>query len=69
MTFSCALFSVPGLYTELFYAPSKKGQEGLIILQLPWQGPHIVIKQINDWVYRILLGPKTKPKVVHRNQL
>ena len=34
-----------------------------------WQGPYVVIKCINDLVYRIQLGPKSKPKVVHRNRL
>ena len=38
-------------------------------LQRPWQGPYTIIKRINDLVYRIQLGPKTKPKVVHRNRL
>ena len=33
-----------------------------------WKGPYVVIKQIND-VYRIQLGPRTKPRVVHRNRL
>ena len=31
--------------------------------------PYIITKKINDLVYRIQLGPKTKPKVVHRNRL
>ena len=34
-------------------------------LQCPWEGPYIVTKVINDSVYRIQLGAKTKPKVVH----
>ena len=34
-----------------------------------WQGPYVVTKCINDLVYRIQLGPKTKPKVVHWNRL
>ena len=38
-------------------------------LQRPWQGPYTIIKWINDLVYRIKLGPTTKPKVVHRNRL
>ena len=38
-------------------------------LQRPWQGPYLVVKRINDLVYRIQLGPKCKPKVVHRNRL
>ena len=38
-------------------------------LQRPWEGPYMITKKINDLVYRIQLGPKTKPKVVHRNRL
>lgn len=38
-------------------------------LQRPWQGLYVVIKKINDLVYRIQLNPRTKPKVVHRNRL
>ncbi len=38
-------------------------------LSRPWQGPYIVTKKINDLVFRIQLGPHTKPKVVHRNRL
>ena len=38
-------------------------------LQCPWQGPNIITKLINDFSYRIQLGPKAKPKVVHRNWL
>ena len=35
----------------------------------PGKGPYVVIKRINDLVYRIQLGPNRKPKVVHRNRL
>ena len=38
-------------------------------MQCPWQGPYVITKQINDLVYRIQLGPRAKPKVVHRNRL
>ena len=38
-------------------------------LQRPWQGPYLVLKTINDLVYWIKLGPKYKPKVVHKNRL
>ena len=38
-------------------------------LQRPWKGPYLVIKKINDLIYRIRLGPRIKPKVVHRNRL
>ena len=45
----------------------KKGKSPK--LTRPWQGPYLVIKRINDVVYRIQLNPKSKPKVVHRNRL
>ena len=38
-------------------------------LMRPWKGPFTVTKCLNDLVYRIQLGPRTKPKVVHRNRL
>ena len=38
-------------------------------LQRNWQGPYVVIKKINDLVYRVRMGPYTRPKVVHRNRL
>ena len=48
--------------------PQKK--KGLSTkLQRPWQGPYVIIKQINDFVYKVQLGPNLKPKVVHRNRL
>ena len=34
-----------------------------------WEGPYTVVKPINDLVYRIQLGPRTKPKVLHCNRL
>ena len=34
-----------------------------------WEGPYIVVKKINNLVYRIQLGPRSKPKVVHHNRL
>ncbi|CAC5371521.1 unnamed protein product [Mytilus coruscus] len=33
-------------------------------LQNNWEGPYIVINKLNDVIYRIQKGPKTKPKVV-----
>ena len=38
-------------------------------LMRPWKSPFVVTKCLNDLVYRIQLGPRTKPKVVHRNRL
>ena len=50
------------------YNPTRK--KGLTPkLTRPWQGPYIIVKRINDLVYRIQLGPKCKPKVVHKNRL
>ena len=50
------------------YNPQRK--KGLSPkLQKPWQGPYVILKRINDLVYRIQLGPRSKPKVVHFNRL
>ena len=38
-------------------------------LSRSWQGPYVVTKCINDLIFQIQLGPKTKPKVVHHNRL
>ena len=34
-----------------------------------WEGPYIVVTRINDLVYRIRQGPKTKMKIVHLSRL
>ncbi|XP_074026894.1 uncharacterized protein [Leptinotarsa decemlineata] len=31
-------------------------------LQIPWQGPYLVTKKINDLVYRIQLSPSHQPQ-------
>ena len=51
----------------LTYLRRKKGKTPK--LTRPWQGPYLVIKRINDVVYRVQLSPRSKPKVVHRNRL
>ena len=38
-------------------------------LMRPWKGPYLVIKRINDLVYRVQLIPRSKPKITHRNRL
>ncbi|CAC5395695.1 Retrovirus-related Pol polyprotein from transposon 297,Retrovirus-related Pol polyprotein from transposon 17.6 [Mytilus coruscus] len=38
-------------------------------LQKNWEGPFIVVNKLNDVIYRIQKGPKTKPKVVHQDRL
>ncbi|CAC5382342.1 unnamed protein product [Mytilus coruscus] len=37
--------------------------------QRPWHGPFVVTHRLNDVLYRIQLGPKKKPKVVHHDKL
>ncbi len=50
------------------YSPQRK--KGISPkLTRPWQGPYVVITRLNDLVYRIRLGPRSKAKVVHRNRL
>ena len=51
----------------LFNPQRKKGVTPKLMRN--WKGPYTVVKRINDVVYRIQLGPRTKPKVVHRNRL
>ena len=34
-----------------------------------WVGPYVIVKRINDLVYRIQLTDRCKPMVVHRNRL
>jgi hypothetical protein len=38
-------------------------------LSKPWVGPYVILKRINDLVYRIQLSNRSKPMVVHRNHL
>ncbi|CAG2219664.1 unnamed protein product [Mytilus edulis] len=37
--------------------------------QRPWHGPFVVTHRLNDVLYRIQLGPRMKPKVVHHDKL
>ncbi|KAJ8917903.1 hypothetical protein NQ315_002595 [Exocentrus adspersus] len=50
------------------YQPGRK--KGLSPkLQRPWEGTYLIVKTINDLVYRIQMSPKAKPKVVHVERL
>ncbi|XP_028408217.1 uncharacterized protein LOC114530796 [Dendronephthya gigantea] len=50
------------------YTPQRK--KGLSPkLQRKWKGPYSVVKRINDLVYKIQAGPRSKPVTVHRNRL
>ena len=56
-----------GTLVWLFNPRKKKGRSPKLVR--PWEGPYIVMKRINDLVYRIRRNPLGKPKVVHRNRL
>ena len=34
-----------------------------------WAGPYVIVKQINDLVYKIRSTTNAKPRIVHRNRL
>ena len=38
-------------------------------LQRPWEGPHLVTSRLDDLIYRIQKGPRSKPMVVHVDRL
>ena len=38
-------------------------------LQSPWEGPHTVLKRINDVIYKIQRNKQTKPRIVHHDRL
>ena len=38
-------------------------------LNRPWKGPCKIIKRLNDVIYKIHLGGKSKPKIVHHDRL
>ena len=38
-------------------------------LSCDWEGPYVVLKIINELLYRVKKSTSTKPRVVHRNRL
>ena len=38
-------------------------------LQRPWKGPMLVVERLNDVLFRIQSGQKTKPVFVHHDKL
>ena len=51
-----------------FYNPQRRiGKSPK--LQQDWEGPYRIIKKINDVIYRIQKGPRTKMKVIHVDRL
>ena len=57
----------PGDAVWLYNPQRKKGV--CPKLTCPWKGPYVVIDRINDVVYRIRQGPRSKPFVVHKDRL
>ena len=47
----------------------KKGKGRTPKLARSWEGPFVIVKRINDLVYRIQRNKQSKTKVVHRNRL
>ena len=50
------------------YNPRKKKGRSVKFMR-PWEGPYIVIKRLNDLVYRIQQGRNRKLRLVDRNRL
>ncbi|GBO00093.1 hypothetical protein AVEN_23705-1 [Araneus ventricosus] len=49
---------------------NPKRQRGLSPkLQQNWEGPHTIVKKLNDVIYRVQRTPNAKPKVFHINRL
>ncbi|KAJ8031890.1 hypothetical protein HOLleu_25243 [Holothuria leucospilota] len=48
----------------LVHSPAvKKGTTSK--LHRPWQGPGLVLKRINDVLFRVTMGPQKKPRRIH----
>ncbi|XP_028514874.1 uncharacterized protein LOC114575043 [Exaiptasia diaphana] len=51
-----------------FYNPKRK--KGVSpCLQLPWEGPYLVLKRISDVVYKIPNSPRSKTRIIHHDRL
>ena len=38
-------------------------------LSCDWEGPYLVLKRVNELLYRVRKSANAKPRVVHRNRL
>ena len=56
----------PGDAVRLYNPQRKKGV--CPKLTCPWKGSYVVMDRINDVVYRIRQGPRSKPSVVHKDR-
>ncbi|KXJ10888.1 Retrovirus-related Pol polyprotein from transposon 412 [Exaiptasia diaphana] len=51
-----------------FYNPKRR--KGVSpCLQLPWEGPYLVLKRISDVVYKIQKSPRSKSRIIHHDRL
>ena len=57
----------PGQHVWLHNPKRRKGVSPK--LSRPWEGPYLVMDRLNDVFYRVQQGPRSKPKVIHRNRL
>ena len=51
----------------VFYPTPKKGLSRK--LHRPWRGPAVVIKKVNDVLYRVKTAPRSTPQMIHFNRL
>ena len=57
----------PGDPVWLHNPSRKKGRTPKF--QRPWEGPYLVTSRLDDLIYRIQRGPRSRPKVVHVDRL
>ena len=57
----------PGAKIWFFNPRRRKGR--CPKLTSPWQGPGVVLAQINDVVLKIKMGPRALPRIVHADRL
>ena len=50
----------------LYEPKSKRGSKKLI---KPWTGPYVILKKINDVIFKIQKNPKSNAKIVHHDRL
>ena len=55
---------------ELVWLFNPKRRKGISPkLTCDWEGPYVILKRINELLYRIRKSAREKPRVVHRNRL
>ena len=55
---------------DLVWVYNTKRRKGLSPkLMCDWEGPCVIVKQINELLYRVRKSNRDKPRVIHRNRL